>query len=282
MTTIKTNAMEINLPGGETQVQFPSGYAYFWVRNDSSDTVRISLSPNISDGKDGVISIPPGSSNGTMHGYRLNDLYISGSGKVMVMGTGSAHNPFKFREKGGESECRFLTTDSLVFSLSDIEFTTYNTKVLLGKPSIYNLPLGIIPKTAEIVSKCGTQSNFLFSYGNGGNGQTFSLTQDEFVGWYNSVSYANINEARGKIRHIVCTNENKSVTIYVNGQKVVDTDMEYPCDPNDADFSLNSFHGQPSLNTSSSALYVLRFYKKQLSESEIINNYKVFRQKYEI
>jgi len=122
----------------------------------------------------------------------------------------------------------------------------------------------------------------LFSYGNGGNGQTFSLTQDEFVGWYNSVSYADINEARGKIRHIVCTNENKSVTIYVNGQKVVDTDMEYPCDPNDADFSLNSFHGQPSLNTSSSALYVLRFYKKQLSESEIINNYKVFRQKYEI
>lgn len=102
MTTIKTNAMEINLPGGETQVQFPAGYAYFWVRNDSSGTIRISLSPNISDGKDGVISIPPGSSNGTMHGYRLNDLYISGIGKVMVMGTGSAHNPFRSRGKGGD------------------------------------------------------------------------------------------------------------------------------------------------------------------------------------
>lgn len=175
-----------------------------------------------------------------------------------------------------------LTTDNLVFSLSDIEFTTYNTKVLLGNPSIYNLPLGIIPKTAEIVSKCGTQSNFLFSYGNGGSGQTFSLTQDEFVGWYNSVSYADMNEARGKVRHIVCTNENKSVTIYVNGQKVVNTELSYPCDPNDADFSLNSFHGQPSLNTSGSALYVLRFYRKRLSESEVINNFKIFSQKYKI
>lgn len=103
MTTIETNAMEIELTGGELQVRFTAGYPDFWVRNDSSDTVRISLSPNISDGKDGVISIPAGSSNGTMHGYRLNDLYISGSGKVMVMGTGSAHNPFKSRGKGGDN-----------------------------------------------------------------------------------------------------------------------------------------------------------------------------------
>lgn len=103
MTTIETNAMELELTGGELQARFTAGYPFFWVRNDSSDTVRISLSPNISDGKDGVITIPAGSSNGTMHGYRLNDLYISGSGKVMVMGTGSAHNPFKLRGKGGDA-----------------------------------------------------------------------------------------------------------------------------------------------------------------------------------
>lgn len=101
MITIETNAMEINLPDGETQVRFTAGYPYFWLRNDSSDTVLISLSPNIAEGKDGVISIPAGSSNGTMHGHRLNDLYISGSGKVMVMGTGSADNPFKSAGKGG-------------------------------------------------------------------------------------------------------------------------------------------------------------------------------------
>lgn len=103
MITIETNAMEIELTGGELQVRFTAGYPFFWVRNDNSNTVRISLSPNISDGKDGVITIPAGSSNGTMHGYRLNDLYISGSGKVMVMGTGSAHNPFKLRGKGGDT-----------------------------------------------------------------------------------------------------------------------------------------------------------------------------------
>ena len=103
MITIETNAMELELTGGELQVRFTAGYPFFWVRNDSSDTIRISLSPGISEGKDGVITISAGSSNGTMHGYRLNDLYISGSGKVMVMGTGSAHNPFKSRGKGGDN-----------------------------------------------------------------------------------------------------------------------------------------------------------------------------------
>lgn len=102
MTTIETNAMEIELTGAEERVWFMAGYPYFWVRNDSADTVLVSLSPNISEVGDGVISIPAGSSIGTMHGNRTHDFYIKGSGKVMVMGTGSAHNPFKPLGKGGD------------------------------------------------------------------------------------------------------------------------------------------------------------------------------------
>jgi len=268
------NVKTIELSGTETAVRFGENYPYFWVRNYGSGDVYMSLSPDVAPDADGVIRIPARSG-------RSSGDFI-GSGKIEITPQHNAVCPFfKPAGKGGD-ETNHLTTDNLVFSLSDIEFTTYNTKVLLGAPSIYNLPLGIIPKTAEIVSKCGTQSNFLFSYGNGGSGQTFALTQDEFVGWYNSVYYADMNEARGKVRHIVCSNENKSVTIYVNGQKVVNTELSYPCDPNDADFSLNSFHGQPSLNTSGSALYVLRFYRKRLSESEVINNFKIFSQKYKI
>lgn len=175
-----------------------------------------------------------------------------------------------------------LVTDNLVFSLSDIEFSNYDTKISLGNPSFYNLPIGDIPKTVEIVSKCGTVSNFLFSYGNNGNGGTFALTQDEFVGWNNNVKYSNMNNIQGKTRHIVCTNENKNIAIFVNGVQIIDQELDFPCNPNDYNFSINSLRDQNPLKTQNSTLYVLRFYKKRLSESEIINNFKIFNQKYTI
>lgn len=102
MITIYTNAKEINLTEEVTHVRFEAGYPYFWVRNDGENAVLISLSPNVSEGADGVISVPAGNADGTMHGYRQHDLYIKGSGKVMAMGTTSAHNPFKPAPKGGE------------------------------------------------------------------------------------------------------------------------------------------------------------------------------------
>lgn len=279
---VNSNVTTIILNGNEIKVEFERGYPYYQITNKGDADIYVSMSPNIIPESDGVYTVSAGGSEIIGEGYSFNTFYILGTGKVYIRGKRDAMSAsFKPRAKGGD-KTNHLTTDNLVFSLSDIEFTTYDTKVLLGNPSIYNLPLGIIPKTAEIVSKCGTNSNFLFSYGNGNGGQTFALTQDEFVGWYSNVSYADMGEARGKVRHIVCTNENKSVTIYVNGQKVVNTELSYPCDPNNRDFSLNSLREQAPLNTTGSALYVLRFYRKRLSESEVINNFKIFSQKYKI
>lgn len=102
MITIKTNAKELELTGNEIHVNFESGFPFFWLRNDSDSKILMSLSPNIEEGGDGVIYVPSGNSNGTMHGYIAKDFYISGTGKVMVMGTGSAHNPFRNTQKGGE------------------------------------------------------------------------------------------------------------------------------------------------------------------------------------
>lgn len=128
MEEITTNAKELTLDGTEVHVHFTAGFPYFWVRNDSGGTVLMSLSPNISEGKDGVISVLVGSSAGTMHGFNgtQNDLYLLGSGKIQIMGTGSAHNPFKTAGKGGGdgvnkiSQCLYghvLITDALVGSI---------------------------------------------------------------------------------------------------------------------------------------------------------------------
>ena len=103
METITTNTKTLELNGEEVHVHFTSGFPYFWLRNDGSYTVQMSLSPNISEGKDGVIEVPAGSSAGTMHGFNdtRNDLYLLGKGKVQVMGTYTPENPFRKARKGG-------------------------------------------------------------------------------------------------------------------------------------------------------------------------------------
>ena len=103
MEEITSNTKTLELTGEEIQVHFSSAFPYFWVLNYGSDKVLMSLSPNISQGKDGVIEVPAGSSAGTMHGFEgsKNDLYLRGSGKVQVMGTYTPENPFKTAGKGG-------------------------------------------------------------------------------------------------------------------------------------------------------------------------------------
>lgn len=125
MVEITSNTKPLELTGEEVHVHFASAFPYFWLRNDGSGTVMMSLSPNIEAGKDGVIKVLVGSSAGTMHGFEgtRSDLYLLGSGAVQVMGTYSAHNPFKQGGKGGGSgvnkisQCLYgeaLITDVLV------------------------------------------------------------------------------------------------------------------------------------------------------------------------
>ena len=106
MGTIKTNAKTIELTGEEVHVHFTSAFPYFWLRNDGTWSVLMSISQNISEGKDGVIEVPAGSSAGTMHGDNAtcNDLYLRGNGKVQVIATYTPENPFKTAAKGGEND----------------------------------------------------------------------------------------------------------------------------------------------------------------------------------
>lgn len=100
---ITKNSTTITLTGTEQTVQFDRPYPYFWVHNLGDSDVFISMDSGIVDGEDGVIEVPAGGSCGTMHNYTANadKLYLLGSGRVQVMGTGSAFNPFKTSWKGG-------------------------------------------------------------------------------------------------------------------------------------------------------------------------------------
>ena len=102
---VTKNSTTITLTGTEQTVQFDRAYPYYWVQNLGDSDVFVSMNSGIIAGADGVITVPAGASCGTMHNYTANAdrLYLLGSGRVQVMGTGSAFNPFRNSVKGGDN-----------------------------------------------------------------------------------------------------------------------------------------------------------------------------------
>ena len=101
---IETRNATVALSGTEKAVEFAAAYNYFYIKNDSPDTVYVSMSPNITAGADGVFAVDAGGSCGTAHGYPATKLYLLGTGSVQVCGTGSADNPFKPASRGGDGK----------------------------------------------------------------------------------------------------------------------------------------------------------------------------------
>lgn len=101
---IETRNTTVTLSGTEKAVEFAAAYNYFYVKNDSPDTVYVSMSPNITAGADGVFAVDAGGSCGTAHGYPATKLYLLGTGSVQVCGTGSADCPFKPASRGGDGK----------------------------------------------------------------------------------------------------------------------------------------------------------------------------------
>ena len=84
----------VELDGTECAVVFSSNYKCFTVQNETADDIYISVSPNISAGKDGVRRIGTGASGAIAHGAK-STLYILGSGSVQVTASDSPGNFFK-------------------------------------------------------------------------------------------------------------------------------------------------------------------------------------------
>lgn len=110
---IKTNTQTITLDGTEQEVRFNRNYPYFWVQNQGYSDVLMSINSGIAEGKDGVMTVLSGGTACTMHGYDLDRFYLMGTGKVQVVGTYSAHCPFKPAQGGGDNTASGATYYSL-------------------------------------------------------------------------------------------------------------------------------------------------------------------------
>lgn len=100
---VNSNVTTLTLTGSEQKVRFALPYPYYWIHNMGDSDVYVSMDEGISAEADGVITVPPGSAACTMHGCTYDTVYVSGTGKIQIMGTYSAFNPFKFASGGGEN-----------------------------------------------------------------------------------------------------------------------------------------------------------------------------------
>ena len=103
----------VELDGTVCAVVFSSNYKCFTVQNETADDIYISVSPNISAGKDGVRRIGTGASGAIAHGAK-STLYILGSGSVQVTASDSPGNFFKPAPAagGGEAVDAYSKTES--------------------------------------------------------------------------------------------------------------------------------------------------------------------------
>ena len=136
---VKKNVTTVEL-NGLAKVQFDKEYNYFFVNNISGGDVLMSTDL-IVEGADGVITIPDGASYGTMHGYATDTVYVKGNGKVQVMGTYSAFNPFKAAVKGGEIKTAVGTDISIINSVDFplLGLNVYGKSRQNGVPSSNNM-----------------------------------------------------------------------------------------------------------------------------------------------
>lgn len=131
---INTRLTTAVLTGAESAAEFAVPYNYYWVRNDGTDNIYVSLSSGIQPGADGVLKVPVGAVCCTMHDYPATKLYLLGTGSVQICGTSSAFCPFKAAPKGGDKEGEAV--------LKSISFSS--TNILADTKLTYNSSFTVI------------------------------------------------------------------------------------------------------------------------------------------
>ncbi len=100
MATLTKSIGTVTLSGTAEKVTLPAVYGWVWVKNMSDSDIFAGLSDNISEGADGVLTIPSGEC-GRIQGDSSREIYLLGSGDVQVVGQNYADCPFKAGGKGG-------------------------------------------------------------------------------------------------------------------------------------------------------------------------------------
>lgn len=171
---IETRNATVALSGTEKAVEFAAAYNYFYIKNDSPDTVYVSMSPNITAGADGVFAVDAGGSCGTAHGYPATKLYLLGAGEVQVCGMGSADNPFKSASRGGDGKSADKASSYALNGAADyplMALDLYGKSVQNGTP-VPDAPVDIVSvgdSSFDIISKGTADFSMICFRGKSGN-----------------------------------------------------------------------------------------------------------------
>lgn len=101
MATLTKSTGTVTLSGAAEKVTLPASYGWVWVKNMSEGDIFAGLSADISEGADGVLTIPAGEC-GRVQTDGFSSVYLLGTGNALVVAQNYADCPFKVGGKGGE------------------------------------------------------------------------------------------------------------------------------------------------------------------------------------
>lgn len=101
MATLTKSTGTVTLTGAVEKVNLPAVYGWVWLKNMSEGNIFAGLSADISEGADGVMTIPAGEC-GRLQTDGSDSVYLMGLGNALVVAQNYADCPFKSGAKGGE------------------------------------------------------------------------------------------------------------------------------------------------------------------------------------
>lgn len=102
MATLTKSTGTVTLTGAAEKVTLPAVYGWVWFKNMSDGDIFAGLSADISEGADGVMTIPAGEC-GRLQTDGFRSVYLLGTGNALIVAQNYADCPFKAVKKGGES-----------------------------------------------------------------------------------------------------------------------------------------------------------------------------------
>ena len=203
MATLTKSTGTVTLSGAAEKVTLPASYGWVWVKNMSEGDIFAGLSADISEGADGVLTIPAGEC-GRVQTDGVNSVFLLGTGNALVVAQNYADCPFKVVKKGGEIPdlSAYAKKTDIPTELpanggnADYATVAHDTQLFNGKPySNYVNCLGILQ-----VDDWSTASEDVYGYINDSTHKlcyevSISPLVSEFVGlphnmWWHIKYYA--------------------------------------------------------------------------------------------
>ena len=142
MATLTKSTGTAVLSGAVEKVTLPAVYGWVWIKNMSDSDIFAGLSADISEGADGVMTIPAGEA-GRIQMDGTSEIYLLGTGNALVAAQNYADCPFKAGAKGGgtgqglvllkHEDSAYSSSSSYVFTIDDFNVSDYRMFICIIK-----------------------------------------------------------------------------------------------------------------------------------------------------